>query len=451
MLVVVFLVSSFLPGELFASGKQSNNISKSRTIHIPREIQERFKKQKSYLQSKGNPLEYQKAGIQWDVSKQKPSHIRGISKKASKNIVADTKQIMKDFAPSYGVSAGVVTDIRLAKNEISKVTKERHTRLNQFYNNLEIVGGEILAHTDENGILYQIDGTPDVPSISTTPSISKTQALAIGTKEHGTKQKFAITKQPELVLYKRASDYVLAYRYEVSYDDPVDHMGQWMYYIDANTGKKITALNLIHDAEILTSLTGSILAGEGGGVKALIGTFDTSNSTYYMYDFLSASGAYYVFNRSTNTGTYTDANDFAQRTTSAWGTSDPVEMSAGYNLSKTLEYYNALGFGVNNIAFSFTGQTYLPVRVHYGIDYNNAFWSSGDGMYFGDGDGINLKPLVTLDVMAHEFGHAWTENTSNLVYQDEPGALNESFSDISGVNVEMYAQTASNTYPDVTL
>lgn len=87
--------------------------------------------------------------------------------------------------------------------------------------------------------------------------------------------------------------------------------------------------------------------------------------------------------------------------------------------------------------------------VHFGNAYNNAFWNPGDGLYIGDGDGVSMKSLATLDVMAHEFGHAWTDNTSKLVYQNEQGALNESFSDISGVNVELYAQQdAKNMYPN---
>jgi|GEM_PF-6718781 len=451
ILIVVLLLSNIIPGELFASTGRSGSTPKSGVVqYIPKEIQEKSKKQKKYLQSKGNPVEYQEAEVQWSVSNQKPSHIRGLHKKASKNIVADTKQILKDFAPSYGVNTSTSIDIRLAKNDTSKLTKERHTRLKQYYNNIEIVGGEILAHTDKTGVLYQVDGAPDFPSISTTPSISTIQAIAIGKKEHGTKKKFKIAVQPELVIYKLASTHVLAYRYEVSYDDPIARMGQWIYYIDAQTGKKITAYNMVHDAISPASISGSLLVGEGGGVKTFTGTFDTLDSKYYMYDAFSTNGLYYIFNASSNTGVYVDAFDYANRSTSNWGTSDTTEISAGYNMKKTLEYYDMFGFGTDNISFTATGQVYMPVFVHYGTNYNNAYWYPGNGMYFGDGDGINLKPLVTLDVMAHEFGHAWTENTSNLVYQDEPGALNESFSDISGVNVEMYVQNASNNYPDVT-
>ena len=58
-----------------------------------------------------------------------------------------------------------------------------------------------------------------------------------------------------------------------------------------------------------------------------------------------------------------------------------------------------------------------------------------------------MDPLVTLDVTGHEFSHAWTENTSNLEYHDEPGALNESFSDIMGTSIEFYSQTPDATYP----
>lgn len=66
----------------------------------------------------------------------------------------------------------------------------------------------------------------------------------------------------------------------------------------------------------------------------------------------------------------------AKRATSDWGTSDRSEFSAAYNISKTLEYYSMFGFGVNNIVFSSTGITRLPVYVHVLDNYANAFWNS---------------------------------------------------------------------------
>ena len=58
-------------------------------------------------------------------------------------------------------------------------------------------------------------------------------------------------------------------------------------------------------------------------------------------------------------------------------------------------------------------------------------------MVYGDGDGELMTSLSgALDVIAHELTHAVTEYTSGLIYQDESGALNESWSDALGVAVE---------------
>ena len=76
--------------------------------------------------------------------------------------------------------------------------------------------------------------------------------------------------------------------------------------------------------------------------------------------------------------------------------------------------------------------------VHYGEDYQNAFWN-GYQMVFGDGDGeIFLSFTKALDVVAHELTHGITEREAGLVYYNQSGALNESVSDVFGVMVAQY-------------
>jgi len=71
----------------------------------------------------------------------------------------------------------------------------------------------------------------------------------------------------------------------------------------------------------------------------------------------------------------------------------------------------------------------LLVTVHYGQDYDNAFWD-GTQLVFGDGDGEVFERFTKpMDVMAHEFTHGVTQFTAALTYQGQSGALNESVSD----------------------
>ncbi len=81
-------------------------------------------------------------------------------------------------------------------------------------------------------------------------------------------------------------------------------------------------------------------------------------------------------------------------------------------------------------------------------NYNNAYWN-GSQMVFGDGDGSTFSPLSgALDVVAHELTHAVTENTANLNYSYESGALNEAMSDILGAATEEWidGSISSNTW-----
>lgn len=74
--------------------------------------------------------------------------------------------------------------------------------------------------------------------------------------------------------------------------------------------------------------------------------------------------------------------------------------------------------------------TAVTVSVHYGTDYDNAFWD-GKQLVFGDGDGeIFQRFTKPMDVLAHEFTHGVTQHTAGLSYEGQSGALNESVSDV---------------------
>ncbi|HXF84635.1 MAG TPA: M4 family metallopeptidase [Anaerolineales bacterium] len=80
----------------------------------------------------------------------------------------------------------------------------------------------------------------------------------------------------------------------------------------------------------------------------------------------------------------------------------------------------------------------LDSTVHYGKGYDNAFWN-GQQMVYGDGD-EDLPPderlfnrfTIAIDVIGHELTHGVTQFEAKLVYSFQPGALNESMSDVFG-------------------
>ncbi|WDH79071.1 M4 family metallopeptidase [Microbacterium esteraromaticum] len=82
----------------------------------------------------------------------------------------------------------------------------------------------------------------------------------------------------------------------------------------------------------------------------------------------------------------------------------------------------------------------LNATVHYGVDYDNAFWD-GSRMVFGDGDGEVFGGFTrSVSVIAHELGHGVIQSSAGLIYQGQPGALNESVADVLGALTEQHLQ-----------
>ncbi|WP_372409598.1 M4 family metallopeptidase [Streptomyces luteireticuli] len=83
----------------------------------------------------------------------------------------------------------------------------------------------------------------------------------------------------------------------------------------------------------------------------------------------------------------------------------------------------------------------------YGMPYVNAFWD-GTKMVYGNGD-QEYRPMSSgLDVVGHEMTHGVVENSANLVYAGQSGAMNEAIADYFGNAIKTDTLGISMDSPD---
>jgi Zn-dependent metalloprotease len=100
-----------------------------------------------------------------------------------------------------------------------------------------------------------------------------------------------------------------------------------------------------------------------------------------------------------------------------------------YNGVKVVEMYEQW--------FNFTSPFPIILNVHYGADFNDAFFD-GVAANFGDGNDKNF-PFVSLDLVSHEIAHGFTGLTSGLIIDGQSGGVAEAFSDMAGEAAEFFA------------
>ena len=321
-----------------------------------------------------------------------------------------------------------------------------HERFQQYYKGIKVENGVYIVHS-QNDIIESLSGEYKViKNINTTPSISANEAITLA-KSFVDAQKYMEnnekdSNEPELVIV--ANDYgkhpkakhemVLAYKVDVYALKPLRR--DWVY-VDAHTGEIVHVNARIKNA----SATGNADT-RYSGTKTL--STDSYNGSYRLRDYSRGDGIItYDCNTSTN---YSSAVDFTDND-NTWSSAeynnsakDNGALDAHWAGMVTYDYFQNI-HGRN----SFDGNgALIKTYVHYDYQYENAFWN---GSVFTFGDGASTFDILTsLDVFAHEFGHAVCTYTSDLTYSSESGALNEAFSDIWGCAVEYHYAPEKDTW-----
>lgn len=332
-----------------------------------------------------------------------------------------------------------------------------HIRYEQRVNGVPVIGGACIAHVRNgkvrsfNGILF--NGLGDLPA---SPSLSKEDARKVALQKIGADEyKWEdagseewlrdFTDNPDTSYFPKgelrivpASGNVqkdekrLAYSFNIYAAHPVSRAH---HYVDATDGEHLYKDPIIKHVDD----TGTTVTGYSGTQKIV--TDSTGPSSYRLRESGRGKGIEtYDMNESTDYNNAVDFTDSDNYWDNANAEKDEFAGDAHWGAEMTYDYFWNK-FNRNSIDDQgFALLSYL----HYDQDYGNAFWD-GQRMTYGDGSNGN-SPLTALDICAHEITHGLTTQTANLVYQDEPGALNESFSDIFGNAVEYFAKPSNATW-----
>ncbi len=118
---------------------------------------------------------------------------------------------------------------------------------------------------------------------------------------------------------------------------------------------------------------------------------------------------------------------------------NPNAVSAHYNAGLCYDYYKNT-FGRNAIDGN-GGSINVVVNVVEADEngdaqpMDNAYWN-GNSMFWGNGNTFFTPLAKSLDIAGHEMTHGIVQETAGLIYENESGAMNESFADIFGVMID---------------
>lgn len=292
------------------------------------------------------------------------------------------RDVLNNYRDVFGIQ-DAAREFNLIRVEKDKQLGQTHIRLQQVKDGIPVWGKVMLVHLSD-GKITGINGDfqPGL-TLSTTPTISALDAQATALAADGgiNPQPYAA---PQLMIYvdNATQQSYLTWLVKVSARVTLNTG----YFVDALTGKivhetPLAAADLyreVYDEQLKDSLPGKLLAKEGTVPR------DTDGAAAYK----NAAVVYNYYLKTFQRDSYDDNG----------------------------------------------GPIYLIV---HSPELGNSFWN-GQAMVFGDKDDYiaDKDDALVLDIIGHELTHAVTQYSANLEYENQSGALNESFSDVFAVMID---------------
>ena len=309
---------------------------------------------------------------------------------------------LAEYAPLFGAAPD-----QLVQRAVDRDAYGTTVTYVQEYKGLPVFGTMLRTHLDKGGDLTSVNGTavPDL-DLAVSPRLSASEASDRAVQaveadpptgsEGGTVDTSGLqAKSTELMVYREGlirgvkGDNTLVYRVEVTNEANIRDI----VFVSAATGKPVNRYSMIHDAldrELYEkSPAASSLVWKEGDLFP--GTLTTEQQ-----NIVTATGESYAF------------------------------------------FFNAFG----RDSYDAAGATMQTVNNDPRINCPNANWNGVTTNY--------CNGVTADDVVAHEWGHAYTEYTHGLIYQWQPGALNESYSDIWGETVDLINGRMDSDEGDIT-
>lgn len=328
-----------------------------------------------------------------------------------------------------------------------------HERFEQYYQGIKVEEADVRVHYKDGKFYYANGEYIDCQGVDTSTIISKEKSILIAKKFVCSRIK---TPASDTLGTRFIDPPLVICHNKMNTKDRMPHVCYkidiysfekmfWEYiYVDVKDGEVINHVSIIHfdngTAATRYSGTRTISTKHNGSQYVLrdstrgngIKTYNFNNKLWYL------------------TLNYSSATDFIDNDNN-WTKEehhekkDDAALDAHWGAMKTYDYFfekhGRKSFNDSNAAI----KNYVHVRDTIDKDWDNAAWLEElNVIVYGDGELCDI--LTSLDIVAHEFGHAVCQYSANLVYQGESGAINESLSDIWAACVEKWVDSTKRTW-----